>query len=60
MEQLLTIQEAAALLCLAPKTIYQYTSAKKIPFIKMGNAIRFRASDLEAWIKKHHVEPINK
>jgi len=58
MEQLLTVKEAAKLLGLSIKTLYSYTCARKLPFIKIQSSVRFKASDLESWIRKHAVEPI--
>ena len=47
----LTLKEAALFLNLSPKTLYGYTSKKKIPFIKRGK-LYFYLHELEAWLKE--------
>jgi excisionase family DNA binding protein len=39
---LLTTEEFAAALGLSPKTIRQWTWMRRVPFIRVGRAIRFR------------------
>jgi excisionase family DNA binding protein len=58
MEPLLTIEEAAALLQVKPRTIYELTSARgrerrdhPLPVIRLNaKCLRFRREDLEQWI----------
>ena len=47
---LLNVDEAAHLLGLAVKTVYEYSAAGMIPSIKVGRLRRFRRGDLEAWV----------
>jgi excisionase family DNA binding protein len=49
-ETYLTIEEAAAYLKLAAQTIRRYVLNREIPFHKIRKVIRFRLSDIEAWI----------
>ena len=58
MEKLLTIEEAATILGVAKKTLYMYVSAKKIPYCKVGSLVRFKETDLEAWVSAREVRPI--
>jgi excisionase family DNA binding protein len=44
----LTVQEAADLLRVSPKTIYEQVAQKKIPHIKIGTRIRIDLQRLEA------------
>lgn len=55
MTRLLSVPEAAELLNVAQITIYKWVSKKKIPFVKIGSATRFRQEELEAWIESHCV-----
>lgn len=57
---LLNIEEAAQRMSLARSTIAEYVCARKIPFVKIGKALRFDPRDLEAWIAANRVEPIVK
>jgi excisionase family DNA binding protein len=58
-ERLLTIEEASELLQIRPKTLYCWICSKKIPYIKLGSAVRFKESELEAWIESKKVNPLN-
>ena len=40
--KLLTTEEFAAALGLSPKTVRQWTWMRKVPFVRVGGAIRFR------------------
>jgi excisionase family DNA binding protein len=50
MNKLLMINEVAAVLGLKVKTVYQYVSRRKIPFMKMGRLLRFDEKALNEWI----------
>ena len=52
MNKLLTAQAAAELLGLAKQTVYQLVCAKKIPYVKLGRALRFKPEDLSEWVRK--------
>ena len=47
---LLSLEDAALFLDLAPQTIYGYTSKRIIPFIKKGKKLYFKKADLEDWL----------
>jgi excisionase family DNA binding protein len=47
---LLTVAEVAELTGLSCGTIRKYVLKKTIPYLKMGTVIRFRVTDIEAWI----------
>jgi len=54
-EQLLTIKEMAKMLNISPRSIYNKTHRKSaeqppVPVKRIGKAIRFRLSDVEAFI----------
>ena len=59
MEPLLSIDQAAALLGLTRKQLYEVTRSRSrarqivpIPFVKIGKRTLFRASSLESWVDK--------
>lgn len=41
LSKLLNYKEAAEILNLAPQTLRQWVSAERIPFVKLGKAVRF-------------------
>ena len=59
MDQLLTVEDLAKALGLATHTIYQrrYRGDSLPRSITIGNTIRFRASDVEAWLEEHADTP---
>ena len=50
-DQLLTIQEAAALLHLSVPTVYGLVHRKEVPVSKKGKRLYFSKDELNAWIK---------
>jgi excisionase family DNA binding protein len=50
-DRLLDAREAAAMLGVSPKTIYQWAYERRIPVVKLfGKALRFRLSTIERLI----------
>ena len=52
MEEYLTVFEVAALLKVSVQTIRRFTMLKKIPFHKIGRAVRYKKSEIELWVTK--------
>jgi excisionase family DNA binding protein len=59
--EILTVAEVAALLKLSKSQIYEMTNKRTrtgsirenpIPCLKIGGSVRFRKSDIEAWLEK--------
>jgi excisionase family DNA binding protein len=50
MEILLTIAELAAAVKLSEQTIRRYVLNREIPFHKVKKVVRFRPSEIDAWI----------
>jgi excisionase family DNA binding protein len=50
-ERLLTARELGELLGFAPATIVDWAEAGKVPAFKVGGRLRFRASEVEAWLE---------
>jgi excisionase family DNA binding protein len=57
-ENLISFEEAAKILNVAPITIRKWTGERKIPFYKIGKAVRFSPTELEQWIRAQHVAPV--
>ena len=51
MEKHLTIQQLSELIQVSPSTLYQWTHSGFIPHYKIGQAIRFKETDIEKWLK---------
>jgi len=47
---LLTVNDAAKFLAVAPSTIRKWIFNKRIPHVKVGRAVRLREGDLEVFI----------
>jgi len=55
-ERYLNVDDVATLLGVAPKTVYGWASAKRIPHVKLGRSVlRFRLSDIEEWVESRAV-----
>lgn len=50
--KLLTTEEAAALVGLSPETLANHRTSGKsgLKFLRLGRSVRYRQSDLEAWL----------
>ncbi len=58
-DRLLDVREAATLLAVKPKTLYQWAHLRRIPTVKLlGGCLRFRLSDLEAVIQAGSRPPL--
>lgn len=49
---------AAALLDVTPGTlsVWRSTGRYNLPFVKVGRKVRYRTSDIEAWLQKRYRE----
>lgn len=57
-EPLLTLREVAALLQVSRTSVYRLMAVRKIPFIKVGGAIRFSRGDVESYLSDGRITPI--
>lgn len=55
-ERLLTARELAELLGLSSSTVLDWFEAGRLPGFKLGRVVRFRASEVEAWLEAQRVE----
>ena len=58
-EKLLKIEEVAELLGFSVQGVYTLVFKKKIPAVKISKrALRFRPSDIEAWLREKTQQPV--
>jgi excisionase family DNA binding protein len=48
-DNLLTVEDAAQLLSVKPRTIYAWVQERRIPFRKVGRLLRFDRNELLSW-----------
>lgn len=58
MEKLLGIKEAASLLNVSQRWLYKAIAQRRIRFLKLNSAVRFRPSDPIAFLNACAVEPL--
>ena len=58
-DDLADVNEIAEFLHLSPGTVYHLISQERIPFVRLSaRCVRFRRSDVEAWIAGKCVPPV--
>lgn len=50
---LMTVDEAAAYLRLAPWTLRHWVCQRKIPYVRLGRSVRFRRKDMERFVTQN-------
>jgi excisionase family DNA binding protein len=50
MDRLLSVEEVAEALGLSRFTVYSWSSKRRLPSIKVGSRLMFRASEVQRWI----------
>ena len=55
-EQAVDVKTAARFLGVSPSLVYAYVERKQIPHYRLGRAVRFRISELEAWRQQFRVD----
>ena len=58
--KLVGIEKIAELLDTSPKTIYDWTSTRKIPHYKVGRLVKFDIDAIMAWLETCEVKPYNR
>jgi len=56
MEKLLTIEQLCEILQVKKNTIYSWTFMRKIPFVKINGALRFKEKAITSWIEGQEKE----
>ncbi len=57
--RLFTIREIAEYTGLSAYTLYNMTSQRRIPFVKVGRLVKFDLKVIDAWIERHSVKPLS-
>ena len=55
-ENLVSVEIVAEMLGLAPKTIHNWVSLRKIPYVKCGRKVMFRQKSLKAWLNRKEIK----
>lgn len=55
---LLNVRGAAALLGVAPRTVYAWVAERRIPFRRAGRLLRFDRAELLKWSEVHEAEKL--
>ncbi len=56
-ENLVTVEELAGALGIAPKTVRNWVALRQIPFLRIGGKTRFRRRSIEAWLERKEFNP---
>lgn len=57
--RLLTPAQAAGILNIPVSTLARWRSERReLPYVKVGKLIRYRRTDLDAWVGAHTVPPL--
>jgi excisionase family DNA binding protein len=54
--QLVNVNDAAQFLAVSPSTLYGWVWQRRIPFVKVGRAVRFVMADLERFVTQNRIE----
>jgi len=54
-QRLIEIDELSSMLGVSKNTLYDWCAVKKIPHIKLGKFLRFKAADIESWLEAKRV-----
>ena len=55
--RLMTVQDAARYLAVSVSTLYGWVYQRRIPFVKVGRALRFDLGDLDRFIESNRIRP---
>jgi len=55
----LTVEDVSAYLNVKPSTIYSWAKVVGIPHFKLGKMLRFKRSEIDAWMEAHRGNGIN-
>ena len=55
-DNLMDVEIVAEVLGLAPKTIRNWVSARRIPFVRVGRKVMFRQKSFELWLNRKEIK----
>ncbi len=53
-EPLITTRQLAELWCQTPRWVLRMATEQGLPHYELGGALRYRVSEVEAWLQQHH------
>lgn len=53
---LITVQEAAKFLAVSTSTLYGWVYLRRIPYVKVGRALRFEVAELQKFIQANRFQ----
>jgi Prophage CP4-57 regulatory protein (AlpA). len=60
MKNLVSIEKISEILDINVKTIYDWTSTRKIPHYKLGRLVKFDVDEVMAWLQSCEVKVYNR
>ena len=57
MESLITTRQLAELWCQSPRWVLRMVKEQGLPHYELGGALRYRGSEVEAWLQQHRRGP---
>lgn len=57
-QPLVNVQEVAQRLNMAVTTIYKMVNQRRIPYVKIGGALKFNLTQVERWVQDQTVMPM--
>ncbi len=58
LKPMLSVPDLSALLGVPTKTVYAWTSARTIPFYRVGRHVRFDADQVQGWLQERYLRPV--
>lgn len=58
-KRFIAIEDLAQYLSLSKGTLYVWVSQRRIPYLKMGGALRFDLREIEEWLKDKKVKELS-
>lgn len=55
--RLVTVNDAARYLAVSVSTLYGWVYQRRIPFVKVGRALRFEMDDLDNFVERNRTQP---
>jgi excisionase family DNA binding protein len=57
---LITVQDAAKFLAVSTSTLYGWVYLRRIPFVKVGRALRFELAELQKFVQSNRFPALSK
>jgi excisionase family DNA binding protein len=54
--RLITVNDAARYLAVSVSTLYGWVYQRRIPFVKVGRALRFEMADLDRFVERNRTQ----